>query len=193
MSAVNMARHLQGWVLSGTTVQCRASSPPLLHRIFGPCRPQPAACVARTQLIKLSCMIDDCWSWETINSRLQTSGARLVSITDVRVGLYWRPGVCNDNLMFRTKYVVVDLYVRQCLAHHRSCYTETENILTRSDQYCVYRKSKKTRFIVYIPHSSSAQCSILYFLTPPLPPLTGCRAGWLGPSAPLTTDQISSM
>ena len=127
MSAVNMARHLQGCVLSGTTVQCRASSPLL------PGRPQPAACVARTQLIKLSCMIDDCWSWETINSRLQTSGPCLVSITDVRVGLYWRPGVCNDNLMFRTKYVVVDLYVRQCLAHHRSCYTETENILTRSD------------------------------------------------------------
>ena len=129
-------------------------------------------------------------------SRLLAGGASLVSM-NVRVGLRSSPvvleTVCNDNLMFRTKYVVVDLYVRQCLAHHRSCYTETENSLTRSDtlisstRYCIYYK------YIYIIYSNEArssivglystiQCSLMFS-----PQLVGELA------ALLTRQQISSM
>ena len=153
MSAVNMPRQPSSRAVYAAGLPSLLSSPLRCFAEYSSLGAPSQQPVWPEQLIKLSCMIDDCRSWETINScPVQTpdcwlEGPCLVSM-NVRVGLQSSPvvleTVCNDNLMFRTKYVVVDLYVRQCLAHHRSCYTETENSLTRSDtlisstQYCLY-------------------------------------------------------
>ena len=106
-------------------------SSPLLHRILLAGRPKPAACVVRRQLIKVSCMIDNCRTWEDNKLEINFLSCPDWWLAGCQCEQPCRTGDCNDNLMFRTKYSPVDLYVPQCLAWHRSrCYTG--NTLTRS-------------------------------------------------------------